>query len=380
MGKNGTRNLSDTTRRIVWAKSAGRCQFQNCNEPLIGHLVSGNLGANKGYVAHIIADSANGPRGDETLSPLLANDHTNVMLLCDPCHREVDRENPDAYPPERLRQMKRVHEAWVDMVLSAGPDRRSHILQFSAPIGPNETAVAFDDCVAAILPQRTPAEARPIEIKVKGMHYKDSDPTYWQVQPDVLRADFAGKVLGRFEADDIRHLSVFGLAPIPLLMELGRLLSDISVADVYELQREPVQWSWPEDRQEVHFALHRGAPVGKKVALKLSITNEVSDDAAVRALGPDVSIWEISSDIQRAGIIRHKDDLRRFREIARRTFDEIQNQHGRDVDLSVFPAMPLSCAIEFGRVWQPKAQPSFDVYDRNKDKGDMFVRRLRIGR
>ena len=372
----GNRKLAEKTKQIVWAKSAGRCQFQNCNEPLIGHLVSGNLGANKGYVAHIIADSPKGPRGDEKLSPILSNDESNVMLLCDACHREIDRENPDDYPPEHLRQMKRDHELWVDLVLSAGPNRRSHILQFSAPIGPNETAVPFDDCVAAILPQRTPAEARPIEIKVKGMHYKDTDPTYWQVQPEVLRANFANKVHGRFEVGDIRHLSVFGLAPIPLLMELGRLLSDISVADVYELQREPVQWSWPEDREEVQFTLHRGTPGGKKVALKLSITNEVSDDAVMEALGADVSIWEISSDIHRAGIIRHKDDLRRFREIVRRTFDDIQNQHGRDVDLSVFPATPLSCSVEFGRVWQPKAQPSFDVYDRVPEEG--FVRRFRI--
>tara|TARA_R110002072_G_scaffold234281_1_gene391854 strand:- start:4595 stop:5731 length:1137 start_codon:yes stop_codon:yes gene_type:complete len=376
MSKNGTRNLGEKTRRIVWAQSAGRCQFENCNEPLIGHLVSGNLGANKGYVAHIIADSVKGPRGDEDLSPILANDYTNVMLLCDACHREIDRENPDAYPADRLGQMKRDHEAWVDMVLSAGPNSRSHILQFSAPIGPNETAVPFDDCVTAILPERTPAEARPIEIKVKGMHYKDTDPTYWIVQPEVLRADFASKIHGRFENSDIRHLSVFGLAPIPLLMELGRLLSDISVADVYELQREPAQWSWPENRDEVHFTRHRGAPGPKKVALKLSITNEVNDAAVVEVLGQDVSIWEISSDQHRAGIIRHKADLERFREIVRRTFDEIQNQHGSDVELSVFPATPVSCSVEFGRVWQPKAQPSFDVFDRVPDQG--FVRRLRI--
>ena len=137
-----------------------------------------------------------------------------------------------------------------------------------------------------------------------------------------------------------------------------------------------MQWSWPEDREEVQFALHRGAPGGKKAALKLSITNQVSDDAVVKALGTDVSIWEISSDVHRAGIIRHKDDLRRFREVTRRTFDEIQNQHGHDVDLSVFPAAPLSCSVEFGRVWQPKAQPSFDVYDRVPEQG--FLRRLRI--
>ncbi|MGY9046637.1 MAG: hypothetical protein ACKVKF_06125 [Rhodobacterales bacterium] len=55
----------------------------------------------------------------------------------------------------------------------------------------------------------------------------------------------------------------------------------------------------------------------------------------------------------------------------------MQNQHGGDVDLSVFPATPVSCSVEFGRVWQPKPQPSFDVFDRIPEEG--FVRRLWIG-
>ncbi|MCI5112548.1 MAG: hypothetical protein MRY75_18550 [Marivita sp.] len=52
--------------------------------------------------------------------------------------------------------------------------------------------------------------------------------------------------------------------------------------------------------------------------------------------------------------------------------------HGRQAGLAlaVFPATPLSCSVEFGRVWQPKAQPSFDVYDRVPEQG--FVRRFRI--
>ena len=118
--KKKTRTLTEPTRRIVWAKSAGRCQFQNCNEPLIGHLIAGNRGANKGYVAHIIADSSKGPRGDEKLSAQLANKPDNVMLLCDPCHREIDKENPDKYSADLLREMKREHEEWVQTVLSSG--------------------------------------------------------------------------------------------------------------------------------------------------------------------------------------------------------------------------------------------------------------------
>lgn len=270
----GSRDMSAHTRNIVWARSAGRCQFQNCNASLIGHLVAGNSTRNRGYHAHVIADSAGGPRGDADLSPARSNDPDNIMLLCDGCHREID--GPDTrhkYPAARLYEMKREHEEWIEAVLSAGRDSRSHIVQFSAPIGDNETAVPFDDCMDAMVPRRTPASARPIEIKIKGMRYKDSDSLYWETELRRLRQGFQNDIYGRFEAGDVRHLSVFGLAPIPLLMELGRLLSDISDVDVYERHRFPEQqWRWPEDGEVVEFQSVHGRPGLKTVALKLGVT------------------------------------------------------------------------------------------------------------
>ncbi|QUS55305.1 SAVED domain-containing protein [Pseudovibrio brasiliensis] len=297
--------------------------------------------------------------------------------MCDAHHRVIDGATTwQEYPEDLLLEMKREHEEWVETVLSAGPDSRSHVLQFSAPIGPNETAVPFDDCVHAILPVKTPAERRAVEIKVKGMHFKDSDPTYWTVQPEVLRNHFTQMIQGRFESGDIRHISVFGLAPIPLLMELGRLISDISDADIFERHREPAQWAWPEDGAEVNFSYLKGIQGPKRVALKLSITSHISDERVVAAVGNDVSIWEIRSEIQKHGVIRHKSDLSRYRTIVRSTLDEIKNEHGMDVEVSVFPAIPVSCAVEFGRVWQPKAHPDLEVYDQAKDQG--FVHRITL--
>ncbi|WP_171175733.1 SAVED domain-containing protein [Ruegeria sp. HKCCA4633] len=208
------------------------------------------------------------------------------------------------------------------------------------------------------------------------MFFKDSDPTYWAVQPRVLRQEFDKLIRGRFEDGDIRHLSVFGLAPIPLLMELGRLISDISDTDVYEKHREPDQWAWPEDGEEVSFITQRGTEGPKRVALKLSITSQISDDRITGAVGTDVSIWEIKSTPQKHGVIRHKEDLSRFRTIVRSTLDEIKNVHGMDVELMVFPAMPVSCSVEFGRVWQPKAHPDIHIYDQTKDQG--FLQRMTL--
>lgn len=372
---NRGKALREVTKLLVWGRAAGRCQFKNCAKSLDHDLLAGRADVNTAYLAHIVASSPNGKRGDPERSHKLADDPANIMLMCDAHHRIIDGEQTSKdYPETLLLQWKKEHEEWVDLVLSSGPDSRSHILQFSAPIGPNETVVPFDDCVNAILPERTPAERRPTEIKVKGMHFQDSDQAYWGVQPQILRDGISQNIRGRFETGDIRHLSVFGLAPIPLLMELGRLISDISDVDVYERHREPAQWKWPEDGPEVNFSLSKGGTGPKHVALKLSVTSHITDDRITDVIGNDVSIWDISSDLQTQGVIRHKSDLSRYRSIVRSTLDEIKNVHGMDVILSVFPAIPVSCAIEFGRVWQPKAHPVAEIFDQVQGLG--FISRL----
>jgi len=370
--KKKTRKLTEPTRRIVWAKSAGRCQFQNCNIPLIGHLVAGNRGANKGYVAHIIADSPDGPRGDKKLSEELENDPDNVMLLCDPCHREIDKENPDKYSAELLREMKSEHEEWVQTVLSAGPESRSHILQFSATIGTNRTAVPIDECTRAIMPHKTPAAATPIEIKVRGTHFADDDPSYWALEIANLRHQIeTQQIKHRMEKGEIRHLSVFGLAPIPLLIEFGHLLSDISAATVYQLHREPPGqgWKWAEDEPAMGLQINKGSPGAAKVALKLSLSAKIDDSRVTSILGEDISIWEVTCPNPHNDVMRREEDLSSYRRLIRHTLEQIKEIHGPETQLSVFPAIPVSCAIELGRVWQPKAHLAFDIFDQSGPNG-----------
>jgi hypothetical protein len=101
----------------LWVKAGGRCQYDGCNEALlIDPLTLKRM--NRAYKAHIIADSPNGPRGDQDLSAELAKDIDNLMLLCDPCHRRIDREDVSGHSSERLRLMKRRHEERISRVVS----------------------------------------------------------------------------------------------------------------------------------------------------------------------------------------------------------------------------------------------------------------------
>jgi hypothetical protein len=69
-------------------------------------------------VAHIVAASDAGPRGDENLSDEDLTSFSNLILLCPNCHTIVDR-SPDDFPTELLVQWKRGHERRLRGMLGA---------------------------------------------------------------------------------------------------------------------------------------------------------------------------------------------------------------------------------------------------------------------
>jgi hypothetical protein len=374
------RSPSLIARMVVWGRAGGRCQFAGCGKRLDGDLVTGDLNKNQSYLAHIIASDPGGKRGDPVLSHQLSDAPENLMLMCDPHHREIDDpQKIQRYTVEALREMKRRHEDRLDRLMSNPSATAAHILRISATVGDNETAVPLKACIDALTPMFTLADRAPIDIKIRGMDHKDSDPTYYPTEIGNLRARFDREIRGRYQEGDLEHLAIFGFAPIPILIELGRLLSDLSEATVYGRHREPNPgWTWPNDGEGLNFGRVVGPAGSKTVALKLSVTAEITDDRVRAAFpGQDVSIWEIRSSRIGANELRNQADLAGYRILVGKIFDEIRAQHGPDVELSVFPAVPTTCAIEFGRVWQPKAHLSFNVYDQTQAEG--FVLRHRIG-
>jgi SMODS-associated and fused to various effectors sensor domain len=61
--------------------------------------------------------------------------------------------------------------------------------------------------------------------------------------------------------------------------------------------------------------------------------------------------------------MRRAEDLRTWRRLLRRTFDKIKAVCGRNAEIHVFPALPVSAAIEAGRVWMPEADLPLVIYD-----------------
>jgi hypothetical protein len=362
----------------LWARAAGRCQYRGCNHDLVGDLISGNEDALFGFIAHIVADSAEGPRGDLVRSPLLAKSLDNLMLMCAVHHKLIDVDGLADHSEALLVEMKAEHEASVALLAGIDKDRASHALRFGARIGANEALVSTRAIFAAMPPDHHPASAQTIDLEMTGHAFTDGDPAFWAMQQANLQRNFATRVGGRIERQDIRHLSVFALAPQPLLVELGRLLCDIVPAVVHQRHREPSTWTWQRDSAPVRY--QTAEPEGGRsgcVALKLGVSATITDDRIERAVGHDAAIWSLCADAPHNDIVRSPEDQAGYRAALRRLFDAIKARHGDGVPIHVFPALPASLAVETGRVWMPKADPELRIYDQQRDKG--FVYALKIG-
>src|SRR5687767_3628102 len=107
----------------LWANAGGRCEYRGCNQELIGDLLAGREDGKFGFIAHIVADSADGPRGDSVRSPQLAKDLSNLMLLCGKHHKAIDVDFVADHPEPFLVDMKAEHEDRISIVTGIAEDR-----------------------------------------------------------------------------------------------------------------------------------------------------------------------------------------------------------------------------------------------------------------
>ena len=99
------------------------------------------------------------------------------------------------------------------------------------------------------------------------------------------------------------------------------------------------------------------ADLAKNVALKLGVSATINDDRITSVLGNDTSIWAINTINPGNKSMRHKDDLIIFRRLLRGLNNDMKALHGEGHTVHVFLAVPVSVAVEIGRVRMPKAEP-----------------------
>ena len=369
-------NIPETTKYILWAKAAGRCQYEGCSKQLYLDDFT-KCEFNQAYIAHIIADSPDGPRGDTVLSKQLAKDISNLMLMCDSHHRLIDKVDVAGHSADRLKEMKIKHEKRIGILTAIQEEKRSHVLLYGANIGKHGSPLSLSEVQNSMIPERYPAEVPVLELGMKNSSLEDKNELFWKAEEEHLKVFFQQKVAPLKGTHPVQHFSIFALAPQPLLTLLGTLLSDIYTADVYQRHREPSTWKWQttsgiDDFEIIPPTIAKGVP-----ALVFSLSATVHDERITSVLGEDVSIWKVKITKPDNDFLKTKELLKKFRKLCRYLLNEIKAQHGEGATVHVFPAMPVSAAVEFGRVWMPKADLPMVIYDQNSATGG-FIKAIEI--
>ncbi len=372
-----SRQIAVTVQTMLWGRSAGRCEFAGCNKPLWKSSVTQER-VNIAQKAHIYAFSANGPRARANIPVSVLNSVDNLMLVCHECHQKIDRRRDGGrYKAPLLQQMKATHEARIQRVTGISLRRNSHILLYGANIGDHGSPLVYDEAASALFPRRYPAADTPISLSVVNSLSSDRDADYWASESKSLERAFSHAVRDRVRHGDIQHLSVFALAPQPLLVSLGVLLGDISDVDVYQRRREPATWEWATHRQRTSFVIEEPTNRAGTPALVLALSATVTLDRVKSVLGQDASVWRLTTPTPHNDLITSRDQLSELRRLMRTLLDKVKAAHGQTTPVHIFPAVPVSVAVELGRVRMPKADSPWRLYDQVNARGG-FIDALSI--
>lgn len=362
MAKKRAGNASQQTITKLWAKAAGRCEYDGCNKLLYkDDLTSEDI--NRGFVAHIIAASPDGPRGDEKLSAQLVDDIGNVMLMCHDHHRLIDHEQVAEHTVDRLRAMKKKHEDRVREVTEIAAAKISVPVVYGTNIGKETVSISRRDLAQAMLPDNYPTE-NVVTISCQNSSLHDSQELFWQAEVAQLEQKYNESLKPLIGKEDIDCVSVFALAPQPLLVKLGTKLSDLHKVKVYQKHREPDTWKWQAVTKPNPMKIIRPEDTSKTPVLIFSLSANAISARVRKHFGVEASIWEVTAEKPDNDMLRSADQLAEFRALAREALADINASSQAD-SIKVFMAMPAACAVELGRVWMPKADKKLVLFDKN---------------
>lgn len=376
--KNVRIGIPPAVRAQLWVVAGGRCQFRSCNKPLDRSVLTQQK-LFMGQHAHIIGDSAKGPRGDAVLSKKLAHDVGNIMLTCRDCHWTIDRLESD-YSVDALREMKRLHEERIQMLYDIVDSKQSVPLILRHPIRGHVPQFTTQDTQAAILANSGFSQmpsVSAVNLDYRTRPAREDDPQYWTELVRQLETDYNAQLHHVSHRGAPEHISVFAFAPIPLLMQLGALVGNKAPASVYQWSRDTESWKFrPErisERQACGFDDVPPADADNdELAVLMSFSGEVDRVAASQAL-PGRPFVRFGIPAPSPNFVEDAEDIRHFRNQAVALLAAIRNAGYRKVH--ILPATPLSLAVEFGRQLLPKADPPMEIWDYQQG---WFVHTLRL--
>lgn len=348
------KKISHNTERLLWAMSAGRCE--KCGRLIYQHPLSKVIG-NFAQIAHNLPVGEDGPRSNYKLhykqidSSLNIDNIQNLLLLCYDCHKEIDETRIQDYPPELLKKMKADFEEFVVKATNIERIKPTIALKYSANLHGQRLLVT--GIQKALFPDKVIAQE--VDLTLKNSSFFVGDSQFWAIEEKNLERIFSNRVVPVIEnyQNGFINISVFAIAPIPLLVKLGELLSNKHNIDVYQLKKSPIlTWEWENTDDDIEYeTCHiQICENPRKIILIFSLSGLVKHDDVKKVLPWDnTTVIEIKTNEPFDDFLRSEKQLEKFVRCYRHLKEKLRNMCESNVMIHVFAAVPVSVAVEIGR-------------------------------
>jgi len=376
-------HVSPEVKKEVAYLAAYHCQFPGCGKDLGEHAATGGKGVFS-YFAHIVAASADGPRGDPVQSPLLVDDPSNFLLLCDECHRLIDKVDPDTYKTDDLRKMRAESIREVKRLLGSLRYPEADVVYFLGNVTGQVPHISDHDMDEALWASGLRRSSKNPEsyFAFGGQHHAPHEPSYWSAAFATLKFDLLqlqAKLNGLRTGGGPRpRLAVFPLHGTSVLLLAGRLLGDMAGTHVFQPHRNKIgetwgtRWAWPVDavtptqgKYEVKTLKgHNGTEAEANLIVSLTFPVAASRLAPVSAGNGDLRLPTIEIAVENFGhsAIRHPSDLTLFGaavDDALRTLQNVWNVK----KVHLYVGAPAAAVLLVGQKMQARHHATFVCYE-----------------
>ena len=369
------RNVKPTIEKCLWGMTVGRCEFQGCNTYLGEHSVTKSEG-NFGEKAHVEAVSEGGARYKELMPNEELNSSDNIMILCPTCHKLID-EHPEEYTVDVLKEMKRTHEIRIYQLTEIDDIQKTLVVNYFANI--EGFSPMYEDrlfCRAVIKNGKVPSNSYSVPIGTENMPFKDGNNSFYLIQEELLNS--AREKIIKPSIKNEESISLFALAPIPLLIKLGTLFRDISNVTVYQCHRTGEKWAWKKNSNIIEYQIEKNRNIrSKEVALNISLSAEILQDRIDKELG-EVCTYKITIANPNRLFVENEGVVDEFVKIFRKCMEQIKNENPEIQTINIFPAMPNLLAVRLGMDYMPKTDPKLIIYDQISSEAG-FIKTIEIG-
>ena len=137
-----------------------------------------------------------------------------------------------------------------------GPAQATFVLVVSGPVARKAVTITRDQVIAATAP-RWPRNKEFARIDLGSLD--DRGASFIKAGCESLDLRMSELQRSGSELLAIGHLSLFALAPIPLLVYLGTRLSDKVQVELFQRHRDTEDWTWKTDVEPVQYSFRQVA-------------------------------------------------------------------------------------------------------------------------